>query len=112
VATTLHAALDGLAMRQQVIADNISNIDTPGYRAKTVDFESSLRSAIADGSLQDGASPAMSTGFETTPVGANGNNVDLESETMSAMQATFQYQIASRAVDDHYSLIRAAMSGA
>lgn len=111
VSSTLHAALDGLALRQQAIADNISNVDTPGYTAKTVDFESSLRSAIADGSLQNGSPMMVSTGVAHTPVGVNGNNVDLGFETMSAMQAVFQYQIASRAVDDHYSLIRTAISG-
>ena len=111
VSSTLHAALDGLSLRQKVIADNISNLDTPGYTAKTVDFESSLRSAIADGSLQNGSPMMVSTGVAHTPVGANGNNVDLGFETMSAMQAVFQFQIASRAVDDHYSLIRSAIGG-
>jgi flagellar basal-body rod protein FlgB len=111
VAATLHAALDGLSLRQQVIADNVSNLDTPNYIAKTVDFESSLRAAIADGSLQRGAPMSVSTGVAHTPVGANGNNVDLEFETMSAMQANFQYQIASRAISDHYSLIQTAVSG-
>lgn len=111
VASTLRTALDGLSMRQQVIADNVANIDTPGYLAKTVDFETGLRSAIAAGNLRDGSSLPVSTGVADTPVGANGNNVDLEFETMSAMQAVFQYQVASRAIDDHYSLIRTALGG-
>lgn len=112
VAATLHAALDGLSLRQQVIADNIANIDTPGYTAKSVDFESSLKAAIADGSLASGDPLMVSTGVANTPVGANGNNVDLQFETMNAMQTVYQYQVASRAIDDHYSLIRAALSGA
>ena len=58
VASTLSTALDGLSLRQRVTADNISNIDTPGFTAATVDFESSLRSALADGSLAAGASVA------------------------------------------------------
>lgn len=111
VVATLRAALDGLSLRQQVIADNVSNLDTPGYTAKTIDFESSLRAAIADGSLQNGSPITVSTGAAPTPVGANGNNVDLQFETMSAIQASFAYQIASRAISDHYSLVRIAVSG-
>ena len=54
VSSVLHSALDGLALRQRVIADNIANVDTPEFRATSVDFESSLRSAILDGSVANG----------------------------------------------------------
>ncbi|MCW2531724.1 MAG: flagellar basal-body rod protein FlgB, partial [Blastococcus sp.] len=47
--TTLHAALSGLAQRQRVTADNIANIQTPGFLAGRVDFESSLRGALRNG---------------------------------------------------------------
>ena len=41
------AALDGLALRQQLHAENLANIDTQGYRAKTVDFERVLGAAMS-----------------------------------------------------------------
>ena len=41
----------------------------------------------------------MSTTTDT-PVGANGNNVDLRKETLAAIQTQFQYQLLSRAVSD------------
>lgn len=110
VSSVLHSALDGLSLRQRVIADNIANLDTPGFRATSVDFESSLRSAIADGTLDAGrVSPATSpTG---TPVGANGNNVDLRKETLAAMQSQFQYQMVSRAVTDRFELVKTVATG-
>jgi flagellar basal-body rod protein FlgB len=111
VASTLNTALDGLSLRQRVTADNIANIDTPGFRAATVDFETSLQTAIADGSLASGESVAATTGLATTPVGPNGNNVDLQSETMTAMRSVFQYQLMTRAVDDRYSLVKTAIGG-
>ena len=43
-----------------------------------------------------------------TPVGTNGNNVDLRKETMAAMQSTFQYQIVSRSVTDRLANLRTA----
>jgi flagellar basal-body rod protein FlgB len=107
VASALHSALDGLSTRQRVIADNIANVDTPGFRATSVEFESSLRAAIADGTVTSGPT-GVTTAATQTPVGANGNNVDLRKETMAAMQSVFQYQLLSRAVSDRYALIRTA----
>ncbi|MET0853053.1 MAG: flagellar basal body protein, partial [Microterricola sp.] len=40
--SALSSALDGLAMRQRTIADNIANVNTPGYHAKRVAFEGAL----------------------------------------------------------------------
>ncbi len=111
VASTLRTALDGLSQRQRVTADNIANIDTPGFRAATVDFESSLQAALADGSLASGDTVGATTGLTTTPVGPNGNNVDLQTETMTAMRSVFQYQLMTRAVDDRYSLVETAIGG-
>ena len=105
VQSVLHSALDGLSLRQRVIADNIANVDTPGFRATSVDFESSLQAAIADGSIAEGGVSAELLPTNT-PVGVNGNNVDLRKETLAAMQSTFQYQMVTRAVSDRYDLVK------
>jgi flagellar basal-body rod protein FlgB len=103
----LTSALDGLSMRQRVIADNIANVDTPGFRASNVDFESSLRAAVANGGRTSPGAQVLAT---DTPVGANGNNVDLRKEILAATQTQFQYQLMSRAVSDQFSLIKTAAS--
>jgi flagellar basal-body rod protein FlgB len=112
VSLALHTALNGLSQRQQVIADNIANVDTPGFRATSVEFEDSLRDAISSGSFDsdngpigDVASAAVPT---DTPVGANGNNVDLRKETIAAMQTQYSYQILGRAMTDHLGLLKTA----
>lgn len=110
VSAVLNTALDGLSLRQRVIADNVANIDTPGFLARNVDFETSLRSAIAKGSVREGE-VAASAGLSNTPVGPNGNNVDLQTETVTAMQSVFQYQLMTRAVGDRYSLVTTAIGG-
>jgi flagellar basal-body rod protein FlgB len=104
VGAILGSALDGIALRQRVIADNIANVDTPQYRASSVDFESSLRSAIASGSPDGSLTPTLTA--TDTPVGANGNNVDLRKETLAAVQSQFQYQMITRATSDRFDLIR------
>ncbi len=113
VSVALHSALNGLSLRQQVIADDIANVDTPHFRARTVDFESALRKAIGDGSLAEGATRgvAATTLPTDTPVGMNGNNVDLRKESMAAIQTQFQYQMLGRAVSDRHALITTAVHG-
>ena len=46
-----------------------------------------------------------------TPVGANGNNVDLRKETLSAVQTQYQYQMLTRAVNDKFTLVRDSIGG-
>jgi flagellar basal-body rod protein FlgB len=103
----LHTALAGLSLRQDVIADNVANIETPNFRARSVDFEDSLRTAVARGGVPTTGVAVASTPTRT-PVGPNGNNVDLRKETMAAMQTVFQYQTVTRAVSDRLALVRTA----
>ncbi|MBO9523529.1 MAG: flagellar basal body rod protein FlgB [Nocardioidaceae bacterium] len=114
VSQVLASALDGVTARQRTIADDIANVDTPGFRASSVDFETQLRSAIADGSFDAGE--PVETGYAVTPtdtpVGANGNNVDLRKETMAAVQSQYQYQVLTRAVADRFDLVKTAATGA
>ena len=110
VGNVLHSALNGISMRERVIADNIANVDTPDFRARSVDFETSLRSVIDGGraeSLRSTVLAVTSTPTQT-PVGANGNNVDLRKETMAAMQSVYPFQIVSRPVSDRLELARTA----
>lgn len=114
VSAVLGYALDGLSLRQNTIADNLANIDTPGFRATAVDFESALRSAIggAGDASTEGAMARRLGGTApmeldaNTPVGENGNNVDLRKETLAAMQSQFMYQMVARAVTDRFALVK------
>jgi flagellar basal-body rod protein FlgB len=110
VSQVLASALDGVSLRQRVIADNIANVDTPGFRASSVDFETQLKAAISDGSFEEGVDSIPATTSPTdTPVGANDNNVDLRKETMAAVQSQFQYQILTRAVNERFNLVKTAV---
>ena len=43
----MRTALGGLQQRQQAIANNIANVDTPNYKAKGVAFEEALQAELA-----------------------------------------------------------------
>jgi flagellar basal-body rod protein FlgB len=105
--TALHAALSGLAERQRVTADNIANVQTPGFLAGRVDFESALRGALADGE-----SPAISPGTiarSLQPTRTDGNNVNLDQETIIATETGLRYQLALNALDGKYDVLRTAL---
>lgn len=112
VQRVLGLALDGVSTRQRTIADNIANVDTPGFRATSVDFETSLREAVTGGRITDSSSADVSaeTTPTDTPVGPNGNNVDLRKETLAAMQSQYQYQVLTRAVTDRFSILRDSLA--
>ncbi|MFP5346363.1 MAG: flagellar basal body rod protein FlgB, partial [Actinomycetes bacterium] len=101
----LHSALTGLAARQRTIADNVANIQTPGFLAGRVQFEDALRSAVGSGSGT--AAPSVARSLE--PTREDGNNVNLDHETLSNVDTGLRYQLMTKAVDDRFSLLRASV---
>jgi flagellar basal-body rod protein FlgB len=106
----LQSALRGLAERQRVTADNIANVQTPGFLAGRTDFESSLRAAIAAGTDARTVMPTVDRNT-TEPTNTNGNNVSLDTETVIASETGLRYQLALRALDSQYSTMRSALRG-
>ncbi len=107
--SALHASLRGLSARQRVIADNVANIETPGFLAGTVDFESSLASAMADGTDPEAVQPTY--GRSLAPTGVNGNNVDLDQETLALAQTNLRYQLGVAGVNNKLQLLKTAITG-
>ncbi|MGN6742590.1 MAG: flagellar basal body rod protein FlgB [Amnibacterium sp.] len=104
----LSSALDGLALRQQAIAQNIANINTPNYKAKVVSFEDALAQSVASGSGIAGATTTQSG----APSVQNGNNVSLDSETLNNEQTVLMYQFAAQAVNMDFDATSTALKTA
>lgn len=104
----IHAALRGLAQRQRVIADNVANIDTPGFLAGKVDFESHLQDALATG---NDAAATPTTTRSLAPTRTDGNNVNLDEETVDAVKTNLQYQTMVEAMNAKFRLMRTAIRG-
>ena len=101
----LNSALDGLALRQRVIANNVANIQTPGFLAGRVAFEDSLSAAVTGGS--GAVTPSLARSLE--PTRTDGNNVNLDAETLLNVDTQLRYQLATQAVDGQFSSLRVAM---
>jgi flagellar basal-body rod protein FlgB len=103
--TAMTTALNGLSERQRAIANNIANVNTPNYQARRVSFEDSLAKSVAHGS----GSATISTASSLEPTRLDGNNVNLDTETLSNIDTVLRFQFASRAVDAEFTAARAAM---
>src|SRR5690242_17951564 len=96
--TYLRAAMSGLAARQRAIANNVANVDTPGFKASEVRFEDMLNSAIRTAKPgrtvdQNALNAAASRGtlVDSTSVRADGNNVDIDREMEMLGEANLNY---------------------
>ena len=105
--TALHATLSGLAERQRVTADNIANVNSPGFLAGRTDFESTLASQLADGQTPSASGGVTARSLE--PTNTNGNNVNLDDETVIATETGLRYQLALNALDGKYSVLRTSL---
>ena len=104
--STVHTALRGLTQRQKVIANNIANVETPGFVAQRVSFEDSLRAAVSLGAPQI-ANVAVTPSDHYANV--NGNNVQLDDETMDLVDTGLQYQLMVEAMNAKFGLLRTAI---
>jgi flagellar basal-body rod protein FlgB len=105
--TALHASLAGLQQRQRVTADNIANIQTPGFLAGRVDFESTLQAEIVNGQVPAGGRSSVTRSMD--PTRTDGNNVNLDTETVIATETGLRYQLSISALDGKYALLRSAL---
>lgn len=73
----LNSAIEGAALRQQLLSANLANVNTPGYQRHDVDFHATLRDAMAAGATSATYSPVVERGA----VSADGNGIDVERES-------------------------------
>ncbi|MBN2555721.1 MAG: flagellar basal body rod protein FlgB [Anaerolineales bacterium] len=122
--TMAKRALDGLALRQELIGRNIANVDTPGYRAVDVNFEEALLQVQAHIDALDVArtdsdhlmpaenSPTFRSTFrEGGNERADGNNVEIEQELMQMTETGVRYQAISQLISDKLVLLKSIASG-
>lgn len=105
----LEYALDGLKARLDVHADNLSNANTPGYRSGRIDFETSLKQALATGRFDRAAGPEVRNAMGLPD--AQGNTVSLETEMTELMKANLMQRTLVNAYNFKVGVLRAAITG-
>lgn len=102
----LAAALRGLDAQREAAEHNIANIETPGFRARRVSFEDSLRRAMETGRP---AVARISEHQSTGPLRLDGSNVSPTKEITELGINALQQQLVIEALNSHYGRLRAAL---
>ena len=95
-----------LSKRQQIVASNLANIDTPGYKTKDVSFHATIQELLNEtGTPQRASRPGHSQSRILGPIGIqpyevpglasriDRNNVDLDRELMKLSETSFEYSM-------------------
>jgi flagellar basal-body rod protein FlgB len=108
----LEAMLTFAAERQRLIAANIANVDTLGYRTRDLP-EGEFRRAL-DGAFGGSGLPARVEARESDDGGIlkpGGNNVDLEVEMAKMVRNSVLHSTAATLLAHQFSLLREAVCG-
>ena len=102
MAVNLERYMDLLGARQKLVASNLANADTPGYKTQDLDFQSEFQSA-----LQDPSGRAIEvTGLK---VKNDGNNVNVDREARLLSENALRFNIASQLVRGQIRSLRNAI---
>ncbi len=93
-----------VSLRQKLVASNIANADTPGYKTQDLDFQASFRSALDGGSPQAVQVPGLKTKND-------GNNVDLDREARLLAENAMRFNVAANLMRSSISQVKEAISG-
>ncbi|MEE9391620.1 MAG: flagellar basal body rod protein FlgB [Planctomycetota bacterium] len=108
----LARAMDATALRHQITATNIANINTPQYRAQELDFESTFRDALRRGDLKEAVNvSAKVVEREGAKVKADGNSVHLEHEFGVLQKNAMMFDIYSSILRGKLQMMKRAISG-
>jgi flagellar basal-body rod protein FlgB len=93
--------------REQTIASNIANVDTPGYHTKDVNFQSAMRQVVEEG--DDAHLVPASQDVQGLPERPDGNNVSIDRESMLMGQTQLQYQMAVQLIKSEFHRLLTAI---
>ncbi|AUG57980.1 MAG TPA: flagellar basal body rod protein FlgB [Ruminiclostridium sp.] len=122
----LEKTLDAALLRNEAISQNISNVDTPDYKRKTVVFEEYLNDALGKNSIS-----GIKTDHRHIPIGArnfddieirvsedksnfdmrlDGNNVDIDSEMVQLAKNAIKYEALIQRISSDFRRIKSVIN--
>jgi flagellar basal-body rod protein FlgB len=105
----LERALSGAALRQEAIASNIANVNTPGYRRQDVDFQSALQAAWNQGhAAVDRVQPAIGVD-PSSAIRQDGSSVDIDVEAAAQAKNGLQYEAVAQVLKTRAAILRSAI---
>jgi flagellar basal-body rod protein FlgB len=116
--TTLENAINYSNQKQKVIAQNIANVDTPNYKAKTVTFKDSLSNAMNANVTNSKHISFASTNSSTAVVSKSGvtynnsgNSVDMDKEMTDLATNQIYYNALIDRISGKFSSLESVIRG-
>lgn len=102
IANQIEHYMDVLTARQKLVASNLANVDTPGYKTRDLDFASEFRNAVAGQSF----TPVEVGGL---PVKNDGNNVSVDRESRLLAENALRFTVASNLLRSQIRSLKSAI---
>jgi flagellar basal-body rod protein FlgB len=107
--------LDATVLRQEAIASNLSNVETPNYKRLDIapSFEAQLSQAVKSGDAAQisGLQPRLAVDLSAESGRGDGNTVTLESEMLKLNQNTFEDALETQLIGESLAKMRLAITG-
>ena len=105
IASRLEHYMSLLSTRQKLVAGNIANADTPGYRTRDINFQFEFMSHVA------GLDPEV-RGVEGLTVKNDGNDVSMDREARLLAENAIRFNLASTLLKSQIKMVRTAIQEA
>lgn len=108
--------LDAAALRQEAIATNVANAETPGFRRIDIasDFATQLRARVQAGDFgktAGGLSPQLAEDQTARSVRPDGNTVEIERELLLMNRNSVEHEFLSNLVSNNIKQLKLAITG-
>lgn len=116
----LDKAADASWLRNEAIANNIANVDTPGYKREDITFAKELKRALKynDFETMDGKvshlktselEPRTFTDYDGYSYRLDGNNVDIETENTMLAKNQLMYEGLLNGINQEFANLQSVM---
>lgn len=119
----LGRALDVSSRRASLVASNVANVDTPGYKAKTFNFDAALAASSKNyAEMQPvqtdprhmsqgvGAGPTIDVQETDAPCREDGNTVNIEQELADLLESELMFSASSKLIAKKIEMLKTAIS--
>lgn len=102
----LQGYLSLTTQRQQMVVQNMANVDTPGYHTKDLDFQKAMQEVMDQGTSTMEPAALQVEGLPERP---DGNNVNIDRESLMLSQTQLQYQMGVQLVKSQFHTLLTAI---
>ena len=117
----LDKAADASWKRETVLANNIANVNTPGYKRKDLDFEGVLKQELGrckhtslDTKIEnlhmDHLNPSVYTDLSNYSYRLDGNNVDIDNEEVEYASEQLRYEGITAGINNEFNRMKSVIS--